>query len=137
MTKRNVFEKVALILIAMLIFIGGYVIHNRFFTKDMSEDDFQVYEEIATTIYHGGVEQLSLVSIPTEVNYSVTEEAITVSGPFYEKVILTNLQEDNVSLERYYGNIEKLRDNIGVGSASVVIIFLWGAVLKGLRKDPN
>lgn len=80
MKNRDKIINVILIILAVTLFIAGYIVSANFFKKPLNKSQLDFYEEIAQDVYEHG-DQI-IVEAPNNVTISKTATTITIQPEF-------------------------------------------------------
>ncbi len=128
MKNRDKIIDVVLIVLAVALFIAGYIISANFLKKPLNESQLDFYEEVARDVYEHG-DQI-IVEAPNNVTISKTATTITIRPEFgFVGKVEAKLKNGELVFTRVAGTGESIVMNILTGIAFVVAYILFGSII--------
>ena len=84
------------IIVGIILFISGYLISSTFLVKNISNSEFEFYEQVARDVYEQG--DKSIYEVPYGISLQRTNTSITISSAnnnYFGKVV-AKLQNGNL-----------------------------------------
>ena len=126
MKNRDKIINVVLIVLAVALFIAGYIVSVNFFKKPLNESQLDFYEEIAQDVYEH--DDQIIVEAPNNVTISKTATTITIKPEFgFVGKVEAKLKNGELVFTRVAGTGESIFMSIFMGIAFVLMYVLLGA----------
>lgn len=128
MKNRDKIIDVVLTVLAVALFIAGYIISANFFKKTLNESQLDFYEEVARDVYEHG-DQI-IVEAPNNVTISKTATTITIEPEFgFVGKVEAKLKNGELVFTRVAGIGESIFMNILMGILFVLVYILFGSLI--------
>lgn len=121
---KGIVKSVFIVIICIALFISGYVLSSNLLAKQISDSEFEFYEQIARDVYEQG--ERAIYEVPDGVNLERTSTSITISskGTNHGKVI-ASLQNG----ELIFTHDKEIGETIAVGILTGILFVLISVLL--------
>lgn len=122
--KRTI-KIIFMIITSVTLFISGYLVSSNLLTKQISDSEFEFYEQVARNVYEQG--EKVIYEVPDGVTLERTSTSITISSKGTNRGKVTaNLQNGELIFTRNEERGEAIAIGILSGILFVLIsILLW------------
>lgn len=122
-----------IVIIAIAIFSAGYFVSWNFIEKPLSENQFEMCEQIARDVYNQKKQQV-IVEAPEGFLVSISTTNITVesANPFFRGKVLASLQNGELVMTRHVEQGEAIFLSILMGILFICISIL---IVQKYKKD--
>jgi len=122
--KRTI-KIIFMIITSVTLFISGYLVSSNLLTKQISDSEFEFYEQVASNVYEQG--EKVIYEVPDGVTLERTSTSITISSKGTNRGKVTaNLQNGELIFTRNEERGEAIAIGILSGILFVLIsILLW------------
>lgn len=121
---KGVVKSVFIVVISIALFVSGYISSSNLLAKQISDSEFEFYEQIARDVYEQG--ERAIYEVPDGVNLERTSTSITISpkGTNRGKVI-ASLQNGELIFTRN----KEIGESIAVGILTGILFVLISVLL--------
>lgn len=122
---KGAIKIIFMIIISVTLFISGYLVSSNLLTKQISDSEFELYEQLARNVYEQG--EKVIYEVPDGVILERTSTSITISSKGTNRGKVTaNLQDGELIFTRNEERGEAIAIGILSGILFVLIsILLW------------
>lgn len=118
-------------ILAIALFIGGYLVSWNFRVKPLNDSQFEIYEQVARDVYDQ--KENVMVEAPKESYVSITATTITVEATCpYRGEVIARLQNGKLAMTRNMKTGEAVFTSIVTGTAFVLVFALVTIVIDSI-----
>lgn len=123
-----------LVIIAIALFSAGFFVGWSFMEKPLSENQFELCEQIARDVYEQ--KRQVIVEAPEDFSVNVSTTTITVSSsyPFFRGKVLATLQNGELVMTRSLETGDAVFISILMGILFVLLAILLVMLIKKIQK---